>query len=216
MQILDELNEKLLAYKKEVLSNEVITSRFNKKGVITKDLAEKYCIVGPTARASGIDFDVRSTGYEGYDLIKFKPVTGSKGDVSERLRIRIDEIFESINIIKQALALIKEPVEKDKSTYIKRGEGYARIEAPRGELFYYVSVKRNEILRVKVKTPTFNNFPVLKPLIVGSELGDLPVIVASIDPCIGCMERVMIVKDSKQKIMSKHDFMEMCGYEHKH
>jgi hypothetical protein len=47
-------------------------------------------------------------------------------------------------------------------------------------------------------------------------LGDLPVIVSSIDPCIGCMERVMVSKDGKDKTLSKHDFLEMCGYEHHH
>jgi ech hydrogenase subunit E len=216
MHILNELNDKIKDYKNEIITDEVIRSRFVNKGIISKKLAKKYSIVGPTARASGINFDVRSLGYEGYDLIKFNPIVRTKGDVMERLTIRIDEMIESINIIKQALDLIKEPVEKNKQTYIKRGEGYYRIEAPRGELFYYLSVKKNEVLRVKVKTPTFNNFPILKPLIIGSELGDLPIIVASIDPCIGCMERVMVVKNNKDKILTKNEFMEMCGYEHKH
>lgn len=214
--ILEDIKNKILDYRKEIIFNQVIKSRFKNKGVISKSFAEKYCLVGPTARASNVSNDIRSLGYEGYDLINFKPILSSKGDAMDRLIVRIDELIQSINIIKKALNLIISPVEIFKQKYIKRGEGFARIEAPRGELFYYLSVKHNEVLRVKIKTPTFNNFPALKPLIIGSELGDLPILVASIDPCIGCMERVMVVKNNKSKIMGKKELLEMCGYEHHH
>ncbi|MDD2678360.1 MAG: hypothetical protein PHS81_00560, partial [Candidatus Nanoarchaeia archaeon] len=216
MQTLDEINEKVKSYKKEIINDGVIKSRFIGKGIISKNLGEKYCAVGPTARASKISMDVRSTGYEGYGSIRFNPILGAKGDSMERLIVRLEEISQSVGIIKQALSLIKKPAEKMERHYIKRAEGHARIEAPRGELFYFLSVKHNNVLRAKIKTPTLNNFPILKPLIVGSELGDLPIIVASIDPCIGCMERVMVAKNGTLKILSKKDLMEACGYEHKH
>jgi len=216
LEVLSGVWDRLKSYKEDILKNKVIISRFKSKGFISKEIGEKYCIVGPTARASGINLDIRSNGYEGYDLVNFKPVLGSKGDCLERLIVRIDEVFESIKLIRQAMELIIAPAEKYKPYYIKRGEGISRIEAPRGELFYYLSVKQDKVLRVKIKTPTFNNFPILKPIIIGSDLGDLPVIVSSIDPCIGCMERVMVSKDGKDKTLSKHDFLEMCGYEHHH
>ncbi len=209
------IKEKVNDYYKDLINNSVIKERFSGVGFISKDYASLYNTVGPTARASGIQWDTRLTGYSGFNELSFEAITSRDCDVYARTIVRIKEITESINIIEQALEKITKPAPAWKETWIKRGEGYARVEAPRGELFYYISVKKNHLLRVKVKTPTFNNFPVLLKILEGEKLSNIPLIVASIDPCISCMERLLLVKDGRSNILSKHEFLRRyCGHGH--
>lgn len=211
-----KIKEKVIKYKKDIISSRVIKSRFKEVGVISKDLARKYSIVGPNARASGVSQDIRETGYEGYNHISFNVVVRDEGDVFARILARIDEVIESIKIINQALDLLNEEVPPKKETFIKRGSGFARLEAPRGELFYYLSVKKNIVERIKIKTPTFANFPILPEIMKGETLSEVPVIIASIDPCIGCMERIFVSKDGNESILSSEEFRRRFCNEHHH
>lgn len=211
------VEEKVKGYYKELINNSIIKERFKGVGVISKEVAQKYNTVGPTARASGIKWDTRVTGYSGYNELNFEIITDKGCDVYSRVIVRILEALESINIINQSLNKITEPPPKWKESWIKRGEGYARIEAPRGELFYYLSIKKNALLRAKIKTPTFNNFPVLFKVLEGEKLSNIPLIIASIDPCIGCMERLLVVKNGRNKVLTKHEFLRRyCGFKHHH
>ena len=173
-------------------------------GVISKSLAKKFDVVGPVARASGISFDIRKYHpYESYADIDFDVITRADGDVKARTLIRFEEIIQSIKIINQATDKLLS--EKNDSLYsefhgISPCEGIGRVEAPRGELFYYVSLTNTSIpKRVKMRTPTFANIPVLSEILLNEKVELALGIINSIDPCIACLDRSLIIKNGRKK-----------------
>ncbi|MDP8213601.1 MAG: nickel-dependent hydrogenase large subunit [Candidatus Euphemobacter frigidus] len=159
-------------------------------GVITKEEAYQLGAVGPTARASGIGQDMRQLGYEIYDELDFEPVTESDGDCFARCMVRIREIYGSFDLIRQVIDKIPPGEISVKFKGFPEGEHFIRVEQPRGEVVYYARGDGTKFLdRFRIRTPTFANIPPLVKMLAGCELGDVPVIVLSIDPCISCMER---------------------------
>jgi len=191
--------EKTSQYMFEVLHSKTLKGRLKDVGVLKKEDAEKFCVVGPIARASGVDYDIRTEDpYAAYGDLKseFSKVIGSKGDAFARAEVRILEIKESRKIINAILDnLPAGPIRVDASALkisrgIKAGEAISRVEAPRGELLYYAKTNGKEGLkRLKIRTPTLANIICLKTLLLGLEVADIPVVVASIDPCISCTDR---------------------------
>ncbi|MFC1576040.1 nickel-dependent hydrogenase large subunit [Candidatus Omnitrophota bacterium] len=167
-----------------------VKHRFVDTGVLTKDDAYSLGAVGPTARGSGVNQDMRKLGYAAYNNIEFEPVIETAGDSYARCMVRIREIFTSIDIIGQAAKKIpKGPIDV-MVTGTPTGEFFARSEQPRGEVIYYVKANGGRFLeRMRVRTPTFANIPALVKVLKGCELADVPVLVLTIDPCISCAER---------------------------
>lgn len=169
-----------------------ILSRTKNVGVLTKEKAIEYGTMGPIARASGIAFDVRKQSpYLVYDELDFKLITETSGDVYARTMVRIREIFESINLIQQCIKRMpKGPINLGLIPRIPPGEASVRTEAPRGELIYYARTNgtQNPVL-VKWRVPSVVNLPSLVEMFKENKIADIPVIVASIDPCISCTER---------------------------
>ncbi len=159
-------------------------------GVLSKEAAFELGAVGPMARASGLEIDMRTQGYAAYGKIKFKPVIETAGDCYARTSVRMKELFQSISIIKQCVALIPEGDIKVKVTGNPTGENFTRIEQPRGEVVYYAKANGSKYLdRVRVRTPTFANVPALLETLKGCALADVPILIVTIDPCISCTER---------------------------
>jgi Ni,Fe-hydrogenase III large subunit len=159
-------------------------------GIVPEKEAFEFGAVGPTGRGSGIAQDARMLGYAAYDRINFKPVVETGGDCYARCVVRGKELHTSIDIIKQAVDKIPDGPIEVKVTGSPDGEYWARAEQPRGEVIHYVKGNgTRHLLRHRVRTPTFANLPFLVKALKGCELADVPVIVLSIDPCIGCMER---------------------------
>ena len=129
-------------------------------------------------------------GYAAYKDLTFEPVVEQEGDGYARCKVRYREVYQSIDLIRQALAGMPAG---DISVKVKgrpEGEGIARVEQPRGEVLYYIRAGGGKYLdRVRIRTPTFANIPVLVAMLPGMYLSDVPVIVLSIDPCISCTER---------------------------
>jgi ech hydrogenase subunit E len=112
------------------------------------------------------------------------------GDCYSRCSVRVKELFTSIDIIKQAVKKIPEGPIEAKVTGNPDGEYFSRVEQPRGELVHYLKGNGTKHLaRSRVRTPTFTNIPPLVKMLIGCQLADVPVIVLTIDPCIGCAER---------------------------
>jgi Ni,Fe-hydrogenase III large subunit len=159
-------------------------------GVLSKDDAYQLGAVGPMARASGIAQDMRSTGYAAYNELEFAPVVETDGDCHARTSVRIKEIYQSFDLLKQVIAHIPDgeiniPVKGNPD-----GEVVSRVEQPRGEVLYYLKANGTKNLsRVRVRTPTFANIPPLLHMLPGHLLSDVPVLILSIDPCISCTER---------------------------
>ena len=167
-----------------------VSHRLKGVGILQKGDAYTLGAVGPTARGSGIGIDLRQTGYAAYGKINFKPVVEQSGDCYARCAVRAKELFTSIDIIEQCVKKIPEGPIEVKVTGAPDGEYFARAEQPRGEVVHYIkgNGKRN-LVRHRVRTPTFTNIPPLVTLLKGCELADVPMIVLSIDPCVGCAER---------------------------
>jgi ech hydrogenase subunit E len=170
-----------------------IRARTEGVGVLKREDALAYGVVGPVARASGLENDVRKDmPYAAYQELGFQIVTASEGDVRARVVVRALEMLESVRLIEQALAgLPTGPIRTPNSfPVIPTGEATARSEAPRGELFYYLASDGTDVpKRVKIRTPSFVNIPSLEAMCTGQQLGDMPLIQAAIDPCCSCTDR---------------------------
>jgi Ni,Fe-hydrogenase III large subunit/Ni,Fe-hydrogenase III component G len=190
--MLTDLRKKLPFYKKVYEEEPSIRMRMKDVGTLKREDALKLCIVGPTARGSGVDIDVRKDEpYEAYGEIPFKLITYDEGDTWSRMNVRMDEVEESINIIEYALDnLPSGPFRVRVPRVVPAGEAVNRVEAPRGELFYYLKSNGTAYPeRVKVRTPTFANIPAFLATAIGSSIADVPPNFVSLDPCFSCTDR---------------------------
>lgn len=187
---LEELETEIRELNKVFFNDSSILHRTKGVGIIMEKDAYELGAVGPTGRGSGIAQDARMLGYAAYDQIHFKPVVETGGDCYARCMVRGRELHTSIDIIRQAVNKIPDGPIEVKVTGTPNGEYWARAEQPRGEVIHYVKGNgTRHLLRHRVRTPTFANIPFLVKALAGCQLADVPVIVLSIDPCIGCAER---------------------------
>ncbi|MFD3157453.1 nickel-dependent hydrogenase large subunit [Haloimpatiens sp. FM7330] len=191
--MIDELEE---PYKKmfDIFANDrTISMRTRGVGKLTKDDAWVYGACGPHGRASGIKGDVRQDDpYCCYDEFDFNIAFQEDGDVFSRVVVRLLEIEESMKIIRQAAENMPDtPINLGiKMPKIPAGETCVRIEAPRGELTYYVVTDGGQKnLRVNIHVPTFKNAPTIPVMLRDNSIADAGLIVASIDPCFSCLDR---------------------------
>lgn len=190
VEVLDGMEKELRATTNVFLNDYSVKSRLAGVGILGKEDALKLGAVGPMMRASGIEYDLRKTGYAAYNDIDFDIITSQECDSFARCQVRIGEIFQSIRIIKQAVAKIPAG---DISVPVKGnpdGEYFMRVEQPRGEAFYYVRANGSKFLdRMRVRTPTFANLPAMLQTLQGAQFADVPILILTIDPCISCTER---------------------------
>ncbi len=188
--ILNNIEKELGELTTVFLNDDSVKYRTKGVGVLTKQQAFDLGAVGPMGKASGLSMDMRTQGYAAYSKLDFTPITDEAGDSYARTSVRIKEIFQSINLIKQAIELIPEGDIKVKVVGNPNGEHFTRIEQPRGEVIYYAKANGTKFLdRVRVRTPTFANVPALLETLKGCELADVPILILTIDPCISCTER---------------------------
>lgn len=187
---LNELEKEIKQVTDVFVVDKSVKHRTRGVGVLSKEDAYVLGAVGPTMRASGINQDLRKLGYAAYKQLKFEPIVETAGDSYARIIVRIKEIFQAIDLIRQAAATIPEGPIDVKVTGTPNGEFFARTEQPRGEVVYYLKANGSKNLqRLRVRTPTFANIPTLVKLLQGCELADVPVLALTIDPCISCTER---------------------------
>ncbi|MGB9741232.1 MAG: NADH-quinone oxidoreductase subunit C [Candidatus Bathyarchaeia archaeon] len=189
---LANLRERLTFYKSLFEGDSTLKMRTRNVGVLSKQDALKLCVVGPVARGSGVNMDVRrDEPYAAYNEIPFNVITYSEGDSWARLMVRLDEIGESVSIIQYALDhLPSGPYRVRVPRTVPAGEAIGRVEAPRGELFYYVKSNGTAYPeRVKVRTPTFANIPSFAHIAEGGNVADVPASFVSLDPCFSCTDR---------------------------
>jgi NADH-quinone oxidoreductase subunit D len=190
-----------------VMDDPVIHARTKGVGVLTKEDIIDYSALGPTARASGVAIDVRKDEpYAAYDRVDWKVISQPGGDVFAKAVVRILETFESINIVRRCLKKMPKGEIDAKIKDVPPGEGIGHHEAPRGEVFHYVrSDGSNSPVRHKVRAPTFMNFPTFKKSVVGYTVADATIILAAIDPCYCCTERLTVVDTRSGKRLMGSD-----------
>ena len=210
------------------LGDPSIKHRTKDIGILTEKDALELCGVGPTIRASGVKKDVRiDQPYSAYGDLDIDYVVPSRygyentGDVFSKTLVRLKEVEQSVDIIRQCLNQMPEgeiDSESNKAALLNKlkkadGEGVGRIEAPRGEAMHYVRFKegKEDIDCWKVRASTYNNLATYKPMFLGEQIADIPIIAASIDPCIGCMDRAEIVNvnTGNKKTYDKEELHEL-------
>lgn len=161
-------------------------------GIINKEMVYRLNAVGPFARAAGVPIDVRN---ETEDLLPWKEVgfevvTETSGDVYARNMVRLRELYVSIRIIENIINGLPESALITETKAFPEGEATVRLEAPRGELFYYAKGNKTQVLeRLKIKAPTFSNVAAMRAAFEGNEYASAPAIIASYDPCLSCTAR---------------------------
>jgi NADH-quinone oxidoreductase subunit D len=190
--------------KKAILDDPVLHARLKGIGVLTKEEAIDYCALGPTSRASGVKKDVRKDApYGAYDRMDWDMIVTENGDVFDKAVVRLLETYESVKIVKTCLKELPKGEIDLNIKNIPPGEGIGAHEAPRGETFHYVrSDGTNRPARHKVRAPTFMNLPTLKATVPGSSIADATIILAAIDPCYCCTERMAAVRTSTGDIVA--------------
>lgn len=209
------------------LNDPTIALRTKNVGVLTKEDALSLCAVGPTTRASGVNKDIRQDQpYSAYADLEIKAITPDvltgkvNGDVYDRIIVRLLELVQSIQIIEQCLDNMPSGEIVAEKKLVKllnqlkkaKGEGIGRHEAPRGECIHYVKLNESELPEVwKARAPTYNNLMTWVPMLIGQQIADIPIVIASIDPCIACMDRVTILNkdDGQKRILTKKDLHEL-------
>jgi len=199
-----------------VMDDPVIHARTKGVGVLSKEDVMDYAAVGPTARASGWEIDVRRDDpYAAYDMVEWKVITASEGDVFAKAKVRLLENYESIKIIEQCLdGLEKEPEghTEVKVKEIPEGMGTGRAEAPRGEVFHFVKTDgSNSPVRHKIRAPSYVNIATFKKACVGQTISDATISLAAVDPCYCCTERMAFAYDwhSGKKIYDGNQLVEL-------
>ena len=195
------------------LDDRTIRMRTRNVGILSTEDALKLTAVGPTARASGVPKDVRQdqpySAYADLDIKAITPdvLTGTVvGDVYDRIIVRLLEVKQSIEIIERCLAempageLLAEPKVAKLLNALKKaeGEGVGRHEAPRGECFHYVRLTAGEetMATWKIRAPTYANLMPIPTMLMGGQIADVPIAFASIDPCISCTNRAIVVESA--------------------
>ncbi|MDF1500126.1 MAG: nickel-dependent hydrogenase large subunit [Anaerolineales bacterium] len=193
---LDYLETRSEYYLEVVTTDAMFLQRTQNIGVMTRSQAELLGTVGPTARASNVHRDIRyEAPYSAYKQFPISIVLDQRGDLEARFVVRIKELFESYRLIRR---ILEELPEGDLAARMPRkiaeGETVSRVEAPRGELFYFIKSNGSDTPeRVRVRTPTICNMMSVVKLAIGHQLADVPMILAGIDPCFSCNDRMFRV-----------------------
>lgn len=186
--------KKLPEYDQLLTGNVIFHERSKGIGILSKEDAISFGITGPTGRASGFSCDVRKhEPYSAYDRVQFKEILHTDGDTYSRYVARIDEMWESMNIIEQLIDNIPEglfAVKMKPVIKLPEGEYYQRVETARGELgVYIISDGNKNPYRVKFRSPNFCNLSVLNHIASGFKIADLVAIGGSLDLVIPDIDR---------------------------
>lgn len=192
-EVLDGIKEEYQTIVKTLLTDTSIKNRCADVGTISKDEAVNLSMVGPFARASNVNYDVRMFGRGAYgDLSDFEPILDKQGDCYARIKVRCLEVFQSIDIIKELSSKIPDGdiAVKVKGNPTAGAQASNVLEQPRGECYYYARGNGSKFLdRMRMRTPTSQNLAGMTVALKGCDLADVNMIILTIDPCISCTER---------------------------
>ncbi len=195
-QVVDDFPRFLEEFENLITTNEILLARSQGVGVLPAALAISASVTGPMLRASGVDYDLRKVdGYGFYPRFEFRVPLGDHGDVYDRYMVRVLEMRESLHILHQALRDIPDgpvldPKAKLRNFRPKPGEAYGRLEAPKGELgFYLISDGGPNPYRYRVRPPSLINLTILEDMCRGHTVADAVVILGSVDIVLGEVDR---------------------------
>ena len=202
---LDVLEEKNAMFTKAILDDPVIRARLENVGVLSKQEAIDYGVVGPIARGSGVAIDVRKDDpYDVYDKVDWNMIVFNEGDVLAKAKVRLIECDESVKIVRQCLRNMPDGPIETRVDEIPTGEGIGRHEAPRGEVIHYVrSDGSNMPVRHKIRAPSYMNIASNVVAVRGYSIADAALVLGAVDPCYCCTERTIVYENGKKKYSGK-------------
>jgi NADH-quinone oxidoreductase subunit D/NADH-quinone oxidoreductase subunit C/D len=193
--VFDRLPRKIEELDRYLSNNEIVRTRCEGVGILTPEQAIGLSTSGPVLRASGVPYDVRRADpYSIYERFEFDVAYGVHGDIYDRYVVRMEEMRQSVRILQQVLNGIPEgPIQTGKPAYqvrVPAGESYGRVEGPKGELgFYIISNGKPNPERYHVRAPSFINLTSLATMSRGYKVGDVVVILGSLDIVLGEVDR---------------------------
>jgi NADH-quinone oxidoreductase subunit D len=186
-----------------VMDDPMIQARLKNIGILKKQDALEMCVVGPVARASGVDIDVRRDHpYAAYGRVDWNVIVRQNGDVFDKAVVRLLECLESAKIIRQCLEKMPKGEIDANVREVGVGEGIGQHEAPRGEVIHYIRANGSNFPeRHKIRAPSFMNVPSFKKTVIGQEIADAALITAAVDPCYCCTERMAVLEQETDKVL---------------
>ncbi|PKL15945.1 MAG: Fe-S-binding domain-containing protein [Spirochaetae bacterium HGW-Spirochaetae-5] len=211
LKVIKKVEEEVNIIYKSIIGDSAVHKRTKGVGYLSKEEAIKWSLVGPVARARGVDIDARRDHpYAAYSELKFNVPVTDTCDVWGTLVVRMLEIFESISIMRQVVD--KMPGGETLTSLTEEipplKHGISVVEAPRGESVHFVITgEENRPDRWRVRAPTYPNLQAIPAMLLGDQFADFPIIVGSIDPCFSCTDRVEVINvaSGNNRIMSKSE-----------
>ena len=195
LPVLDRIEKEVVAVVDAILEDGSLKARLQGCGILSPEDARAFCVVGPTARGSGVAIDARRDHpFAAYPELDFDVCVESSCDNWARAMVRIRELPESIRILRQALEKLPSgPVMAEVNEIPAGLVGVSAVEAPRGEVAHYVLTDSTRPFRWRVRAPSYNNLQAIPAMLKGMTIADAPLIIGSIDPCFSCTERVGVI-----------------------
>ncbi|GAB4233487.1 MAG: NADH-quinone oxidoreductase subunit C [Acidobacteriota bacterium] len=193
-----ELEAELDRLARGICGDPAVRKRTAGVGRLTREQASAWSLIGPVARARGVDIDVRRDfPYAAYDELHFEVPIRDGGDVWATLEVRLEELRWSLQLMRQVADGLPDdgPLLTELDESIPSGRrAISCVEAPRGECVHFlITGEENRPARWRVRAPTYTNLQAVPAMLLENELADVPVIIASIDPCFSCTDRVSLV-----------------------
>ncbi len=188
---MDKIEEGLTGFANRFIADSIVMSRITGIGVLPQKQAIELAVTGPTLRATGVARDLRTTMFE-YDNFDFNVVTQPDGDVKSNLLMRALESFESIKIIRQAIANIPEGkvINRDWEMFdTDIIESY--IEVPRGTLYHSYALESGRVRHCVIRTPSMANIGAMQYACIGDQITDAQLCIVQCDPCFTCTDRAI-------------------------
>jgi Ni,Fe-hydrogenase III large subunit/Ni,Fe-hydrogenase III component G len=213
--LLDKLEGEWIPVVNAVVKDNNIQKRTRDVGVADRQYCKEMGLVGPVARAAGVDIDCRRDHpYAAYDRVDFDVITHDTSDVWGRVVVRAKEVFESIRIVRQCLDKMEPgPLQLDIAEELPVGRiGVSSIEAPRGESHHFVITgENNKPRRWRVRAPTYQNLQGVPGMIKDQMIADMTISLGSIDPCFSCTDRLetIDIRSGATKVWSHEELVRL-------
>ena len=188
---MDKVEEGLTDFANRFTSDPIVMSRISGIGVLPQKQAIELAVTGPTLRATGVARDLRTTMFE-YDNFDFNVVTQPDGDVKSNLLMRALESFESIKIIRQAIANIPEgKLVNHDWEMVDTDFTQSYIEVPRGTLYHSYALESGRVRHCVIRTPSMANIGAMQYACIGDQITDAQLCIVQCDPCFTCTDRAI-------------------------
>ncbi len=216
-QVLDKLEEEWRPVVAAVSKDKNIQKRTVGVGVADRALVKNAGLVGPVARAAGVNIDCRRDHpYAAYDRVEFDVITAQGCDVWSRLLVRTQEVFESIRIVRQCLEKMEDgPLRLPIEDELPAGRlGLSSVEAPRGESHHFlITGEANRPRRWRVRAPTYQNLQGVPMMIKDQQIADMTISLGSIDPCFSCTDRMETIdlRSGEKRVWSHKELMALSA-----